>query len=116
MVCIDNFIDYITMSQFTYRITPKASIKCNYALGACPSCSQPIKRGDLVTRVAEVEGMCLRAVQWSSGTFNIKNTGERIVHKDCTINGFWTDEMGQQEAIRMNNLENSSPQLLDWNN
>lgn len=95
------------MTQFTYRISPKASIKCNYPLGACPSCSQPIKRGDLVTRVVEYEGIRLRPVCWKNGTFNIKCIGGRIVHKDCHIPGFWTEEMAEREADRINNLNDS---------
>jgi len=100
----------MSMKQTTYRISPKASIKCNYALGACPCCGQIIKRGDLVTKVKECEGMCLRPVWWRDGTFIIKYTGERIVHKDCLIVGLWTDELAEQEADRINNLKNSPPQ------
>jgi len=47
----------------------------------------------------------MRPVHWSDGMFNTKYTGERIVHKDCIINGLWTDEMAEQEADRINNLE-----------
>ena len=96
----------LAMNQNIYIVSPQSSITCNYALGGCPSCHKPIKRGDLVTRVKECEGMLLRPVKWDDGTFNFKYTGERIVHKDCIINGFWTDEMAEQEAIRINNLVN----------
>ena len=99
----------MSMKQTNYRVSPKASIKCNYALGACPDCGQTIKRGDLVTRVKECEGMRLRPVGWRDGMFNTKYTGERIVHKDCAIAGLWTDELAEQEADRINNLKNSPP-------
>lgn len=99
------------MNQNTYRVSPKSSIKCKYALGACPSCGQIIKRGDLVTRVKECEGIRLRTVHWMDGTFITKYTGERIVHKDCVIVGLWTDELAEQEADRINTLKNSSTHL-----
>ena len=50
----------------------------------CPLCRGTIKRGDMVTKVAESCGIELRNVDYSDGTGGeIPFTGQRIVHRDC---------------------------------
>ena len=93
--------------SYQFSIFPNASFKSAYGLGECPACKRPINRGDLVTRVVEYEGIRLRPVCWKNGSFNIKCIGGRIVHKDCFIAGFWTEEMAHQEADKINNLNDN---------
>ena len=76
---------------------PPCISKSNYNFKCCGGCQKPIKRGQLITYVVESTGMELRAVVKDDG-FYIKFTGRRIVHKDCSIFGIWTDYEGECET------------------
>ena len=64
----------------------------------CPACNKMIKRGDLVTRCWNADGMVLRGVTFPDGSFYTRYTGNYILHKDCSIPGFWTDYTAEKFA------------------
>jgi hypothetical protein len=43
------------MSAFEYNTTPTSTTKSKYSLGPCPSCGEPIKYRDIITRVKSVK-------------------------------------------------------------
>jgi hypothetical protein len=63
--------------------------KSNYKF-KCSGCNKSINRGDLITKIIEYDkGITLRTYYYKNGFFT-KNIGQRIVHKNCTINNYMT--------------------------
>ena len=91
-----------SLMNHQFSVTTPVVFKSRYNFGSCPACGNLIKRGDLVTKVKECRGMLLRSVVWKNGSFNSKYTGERVVHKNCSIDGFWTDYSAEECANSIN--------------
>ena len=84
---------------------PPSVIKSNYNFKCCPGCNKPIKRGDLITFVAESLGMLLRPVVCKHG-FYTPCTGRRIVHRDCDVIGLWTNFGAELESNNISGMNN----------
>ena len=87
----------------------------NFKLGKCCGCGNLICRGDEITNVCESEGMTLRYRSHVNGDWYRPNTGNRWVHRDCSVEEdgiiLWTVYSGEIQS-KLDQIH--SPLILEY--